>query len=83
MTMVTAFVSVSVAPGTDEEIVKDFVKDRRVAEAWLTMGEFDILLIVKVKDAGEMNDFVNNVVRTREGVIRATTALGIESIRQD
>ncbi|MHA1246700.1 MAG: Lrp/AsnC family transcriptional regulator [Candidatus Thorarchaeota archaeon] len=83
MTMVTAFVSVSVAPGTDEEIVKDFVKDRRVAEAWLTMGEFDILLIVKVKDAEEMNDFVNNVVRTREGVIRATTALGIESIRQD
>jgi len=81
--MVTAFVSVSVAPGTDEEIVKDFVKDRRVAEAWLTMGEFDILLIVKVKDAEEMNDFVNNVVRTREGVIRATTALGIESIRQD
>ena len=47
------------------------------------MGEFDILLIVKVKDAEEMNDFVNNVVRTRESVIRATTALGIESIRQD
>ncbi|MHA1742452.1 MAG: Lrp/AsnC ligand binding domain-containing protein [Candidatus Thorarchaeota archaeon] len=81
--MVTAFVSVSVAPGTDEEIVKDFIKDGRVAEAWLTMGEFDILLIVKVKDAEEMNDFVNNVVRTRESVIRATTALGIESIRQD
>ncbi|TXT57434.1 MAG: putative AsnC family transcriptional regulator [Candidatus Thorarchaeota archaeon] len=79
--MITAFVSMSVAPGADEEIVNDLAKNEIVNEAWLTTGEFDILLILKGDDQEEINDYVNNTVRAMEGVIRAVVTFAIESVK--
>lgn len=81
--MITAFVSMSVTPGSDEEIVKDFVKYDIVDEAWLTTGEFDVLLIVKSEDTETINEFVNSEVRGTEGVLRTVVTFGIQSLRHD
>ena len=75
--------SLSVAPGADEEIVRDLVKDSIVEEAWLTTGEFDVLLILKASDAEEVNKFVNDHIRNIEGVIRAVVAFGLQSIKSE
>ena len=79
--MVIAFCSMSVAPGSDEEIVSDFAKSTMVKEAWLTTGEFDILLILEGPDTESINTFVNNDIRGMEGVIRAVVTFAIQSIK--
>jgi DNA-binding Lrp family transcriptional regulator len=80
--VITAFVSLSVVPGSDEEIVGELLKNPIVEEAWLTTGEYDILLVVKSKEMESINDFVNSVVRRREGVVRAVVTYGMHSIRR-
>ncbi|TFF92292.1 Lrp/AsnC family transcriptional regulator [Candidatus Thorarchaeota archaeon] len=81
--MITAFVSMSVTPGSDEEIVKELVKHESVDEAWLTTGEFDVLLIMKGEDTETINEFVNTNVRGIEGVLRTVVTFGIESVTHD
>ncbi len=81
--LIVAFVSLSVAPGTDEEIVRDLVRDSIVEEAWLTTGEFDVLLVLKAKDTEEINQYVNDHVRSIEGVIRAVVTFGLQSIKSE
>ncbi|MHA2378696.1 MAG: Lrp/AsnC family transcriptional regulator [Candidatus Thorarchaeota archaeon] len=78
--MITAFVSISVTPGEDERIVRVLIKNPIVHEAWLTIGEFDVLLILKAKDSEEVNRFVNEEVRSIEGVNRAVVTFAIQSI---
>ncbi|MFW9888974.1 MAG: Lrp/AsnC ligand binding domain-containing protein [Candidatus Thorarchaeota archaeon] len=70
----------SVTPGEDERIVKDLVKDRIIQEAWLTTGEYDVLLVIKGEDTEEINHFVNERVRGTEGVVRTVVTFGIQSI---
>lgn len=78
--MITAFVSMSVTPGSDEELITELARDDIVSEAWLTTGEYDVLLILKAEDQEEVNIYVNNSVRNIEDVIRVVVAFGIESI---
>lgn len=78
--MITAFVSMSVTPGSDEELITEFARDDIVSEAWLTTGEYDVLLILKADDQEEVNSYVNNSVRNMEDVIRVVVTFGIESI---
>lgn len=78
--MITAFVSVSVTPGEDEEIVRVLIKKPIVHEAWLTIGEFDVLLILRAEDTEKVNRFVNEEVRSIEGVNRVVVTFGIQSI---
>lgn len=73
--------SLSVAPGADEEIVKQLVRDPIIDEAWLTTGEYDVLLILKGKDTEVINQYVNDNVRGIEGVIRAVVTFALESIK--
>ncbi|MFW9883029.1 MAG: Lrp/AsnC ligand binding domain-containing protein [Candidatus Thorarchaeota archaeon] len=72
----------SVTPGEDERIVKELVKDRIVQEAWLTTGEYDVLLVIKGEDTEEINHYVNERLRGTEGVIRTVVTFGIQSITQ-
>jgi len=81
--MITAFVSISVTPGDDERIVKDLLRDKIIQEAWLTIGEFDVLLVMTGKDTEEINQYVNDRIRGIEGVIRVVVAFGIQSITHD
>lgn len=81
--LIVAFVSLSVAPGADEEIVRDLVRDSIVEEAWLTTGEFDVLLVLKAKDTEEINKYVNDDIRSIEGVIRAVVTFGLQSIKSE
>ncbi len=78
--MITAFVSMSVTPGSDEELITEFARDDIVSEAWLTTGEFDVLLILEAADQEEVNSYVNNTLRNVEGVIRVVVAFGIDSV---
>ncbi|MGV9168751.1 MAG: Lrp/AsnC family transcriptional regulator [Promethearchaeia archaeon] len=78
--MITAFVSMSVTPGSDEELITEFARDDIVSEAWLTTGEFDVLLILEAADQEEVNSYVNNTIRNVEGVIRVVVAFGIGSV---
>ena len=78
--LIIAFVSMSVTPGDDERIVKELVKDKIVQEAWLTTGEYDVLLIIKGADTEEINQYVNERIRGTEGVVRAVVTFGIQSI---
>jgi DNA-binding Lrp family transcriptional regulator len=80
--MITAFVSMSVAPGSDEDIVKKVINDPIVSEAWLTTGEFDVLLILVAHDAEQVNDYVSKNLRDLEDVIRIVVTFGLESIRR-
>jgi len=73
----------SVTPGEDERIVKELVKDRIIQEAWLTTGEYDILLVIKGEDTEEINHYVNEKIRRMEGVIRTVVTFGIQSIMHD
>ena len=70
----------SVAPGEDERIVKELVKDRIIQEAWLTTGEYDVLLVLKGEDTEEINHYVNERIRGTDGVIRTVVTFGIQSI---
>jgi DNA-binding Lrp family transcriptional regulator len=70
----------SVTPGSDEELITELARDDIVSEAWLTTGEYDVLLILKAEDQEEVNIYVNNSVRNIEDVIRVVVAFGIESI---
>ncbi len=79
--MITAFVSMSVTPGSDEDIVRELADDEMVVEAWLTTGEYDILLVLKGEDSSEINDYVNSRIREVEGVIRTTVTFAIEPIK--
>ncbi|TFG10548.1 Lrp/AsnC family transcriptional regulator [Candidatus Thorarchaeota archaeon] len=81
--IITAFVSMSVTPGSDEDLVKDFVKYDIVEEAWLTTGEFDVLLIMKAESTEDINEFVNHEIRGIEGVVRAVVTFGIQSLKHD
>jgi DNA-binding Lrp family transcriptional regulator len=70
----------SVTPGEDERIVKELVKDRIIQEAWLTTGEYDVLLVIRAEDTEEINHYVNERIRGIEGVVRTVVTFGIESI---
>ena len=70
----------SVTPGEDERIVKELVKDRIIQEAWLTTGEYDVLLIIRAEDTEEINHYVNERVRGTDGVVRSVVTFGIQSI---
>ncbi|MFW9913852.1 MAG: Lrp/AsnC ligand binding domain-containing protein [Candidatus Thorarchaeota archaeon] len=70
----------SVTPGEDERIVKELVKDRIIQEAWLTTGEYDVLLVLRAEDTEEINHYVNERVRGTEGVVRTVVTFGIQSI---
>ncbi|MFX1260760.1 MAG: Lrp/AsnC ligand binding domain-containing protein [Promethearchaeota archaeon] len=70
----------SVTPGEDESIVKELVKDRIIQEAWLTTGEYDVLLIIRAEDTEEINHYVNERVRGIDGVVRIVVTFGIQSI---
>jgi DNA-binding Lrp family transcriptional regulator len=70
----------SVTPGEDERIVKELVKDRIIQEAWLTTGEYDVLLVIRAEDTEEINHYVNERVRGTEGVVRTVVTFGIQSI---
>ncbi|MFX0053733.1 MAG: Lrp/AsnC ligand binding domain-containing protein [Promethearchaeota archaeon] len=70
----------SVSPGEDERIVRELVKDRIIEEAWLTTGEYDVLLVIRGEDTEEINHYVNERIRGTEGVIRTVVTFGIQSI---
>ncbi|MFW9966166.1 MAG: Lrp/AsnC ligand binding domain-containing protein [Candidatus Thorarchaeota archaeon] len=73
----------SVTPGDDEKIVRELLRDKTIKEAWLTMGEFDVLLVMTGKDTEEINQYVNDRIRGIEGVIRVVVTFGIQSITHD
>jgi DNA-binding Lrp family transcriptional regulator len=73
----------SVTPGDDERIVKELVKDKIIQEAWLTTGEYDVLLVIKAADTEEINHYVNERIRGTEGVIRTVVTFGIQSITHE
>lgn len=80
--MAIAFVQIVVVPGKAEKIKEELgdlsYMSCKVEEAYMTYGEFDIVIKVSADSTGNINHFILKI-REIEGIKRTVTSLAVGS----
>lgn len=75
---VVAFILVNVEMGAEEEVREALLKKHggHVTEAWITYGEFDLVVKVEVVSMNDLEK-VTTAIRTISGVRRTVTLIAV------
>jgi len=73
---ITAIVLISVKTGTEYDVLDEILKNIDVEDAYITYGEWDIVLIFKDKKLGEIDAKLTKI-RKIENIDQTTTLLAM------
>ncbi|MBM3309341.1 MAG: Lrp/AsnC family transcriptional regulator [Candidatus Altiarchaeales archaeon] len=83
---VMAVIQVKVIPQAKDGFAKvclDLSKDRRVLDAFVATGEYDLLLFVEANTLEEISDFVTERLATRKEVTGTNTHIILSQFKRD
>ncbi|MBU7013625.1 MAG: Lrp/AsnC ligand binding domain-containing protein [Theionarchaea archaeon] len=70
---VHVILGIKVEPGTEDPILKELRKSKKVAAVFTSLGDFDIIALLNIEDSSEVTEFVIDRVRTMKGVLDTKT----------
>ncbi|MGC1120544.1 MAG: Lrp/AsnC ligand binding domain-containing protein [Candidatus Methanofastidiosia archaeon] len=70
---VHVILGIKVEPGTEDPVLKELRKSKEVAAVFTSLGDFDIIALLKIEDSREVTNFVVDKVRKMEGVLDTKT----------
>lgn len=76
--MTIAYVLISVAPGTEEEVIEKLKKLESITEAYVTYGTYDILVKVEAKSLDKIKETIDMNIRRLEKVRASITMIVME-----
>lgn len=76
--MPTAYVFIHCTAGSEERLIAEIAKIQDVKEVRGTYGIHDIVVKVKSKDSGIMNNIITNAIRRMPGITSTNTLIAIE-----
>jgi len=77
--MVTAIVLANVKRDAVNETAQDLLKLKGVAEVYSIAGDWDLAIIIRVKDNDQLADVVTNHMLKLEGITKTTTLLAFRA----
>jgi DNA-binding Lrp family transcriptional regulator len=75
--MPTAYVLINTVLGTEEEVLKDLRKIETVKDAYIVMGEFDVVATLCASTIRELKDTIKNRIRYQENIMSTQTLLAV------
>lgn len=60
---------IKVKPGTENQLLKELKKSKEVSAAFTSLGDYDIIVFLTIKDPNAVTQFIIDNVQKREGVI--------------
>jgi DNA-binding Lrp family transcriptional regulator len=79
---VTSYIALKTKLPNIKEIVSEFKKFDEVSEAYLTTGQFDIILKIQVPDMNSVDKFVTEKLRGIEGIETVHSSFVMENIKE-
>lgn len=76
--MPTAYVFIHCTAGSEEKLISEIAEVQDVKEVRGTYGIHDIVVKVKSKDSGTMNNIITNTIRRMPGITSTNTLVAIE-----
>ena len=77
--MVTAIILANVKRASIDETAQTLLTLPGVAEVYSVAGEWDLAIIVRVKENEQLSDLVANHLRRLEGIEKTTTLIGFRA----
>jgi DNA-binding Lrp family transcriptional regulator len=77
--MPTAYVLINTDSGTEKELLKDLRKIEAVQEAFIVLGEFDIIATLESNTMRELKDSINKKLRFLDNIVSTQTLLAVKS----
>ncbi|MGD2249452.1 MAG: Lrp/AsnC ligand binding domain-containing protein [Candidatus Methanofastidiosia archaeon] len=68
-------VGMKVKPGYEDNILKELKKRKEVAAVFTSLGDYDIMVFLKIEDPKKATVFVNEHIRNIPGVLDTKTTL--------
>ena len=76
--MITAIVLLQAARGKAQELAQQLLDIPEVAEVYSVAGDFDLVVMLRVKEYDAMAEVVPNKLQRLEGVERTTTLMAFQ-----
>ena len=77
-----AFIMLTVEPSKEEEIINKLSSLPEILELHLLFGEKNILLKVRSQDINSIRNFINNGIRSMEGILRIESYLSMKTEKE-
>ncbi len=58
-----------VKPGTEQHLLRELKKDSDVAAVFISLGMYDIIVLLTINDLAELNCFISEKVKNMRGVV--------------
>ncbi len=72
-----AYILINVNIGKEEKLVEEIRKIEEVVEAYVLMGEYDVIAKLKINDPKELRPIVSNKIRPLAGVRQTMTLISV------
>ena len=76
--MPTAYVLINTNSGTEQGLLKDLEKIKAVKDAYIVMGEFDVIATIENNTMRELKDSINNKLRYLDNIVSTQTLLTVK-----
>ena len=77
--MVNAFVLVNIGTKNIREIAQSLIEVNGVTEVYPVAGEYDILVVIRVKDNGMLSKIITDEIIHKEGVNHTKTLFALDA----
>jgi DNA-binding Lrp family transcriptional regulator len=77
--MVTSFVLINSAPGRTAELAEALAELAAVSEVYSVSGEFDLIVVVRVREHDDLADVVTKEIARLEGIVRTRTLIAFRA----
>ncbi len=77
-----AFIMLTVEPSKEEEIINKLSSLPEILELHLLFGEKNMLLKVRSQDINSIRNFINNGIRSMEGILRIESYLSMKTEKE-
>ena len=76
--MVNAFVLVNIGTKNIREIAQSLIDVNGVTEVYPVAGEYDILVVIRVKDNGMLSKIITDEIIHKDGVLHTKTLFALD-----
>lgn len=83
MTMTTAIVSIDVDSDKIPEAAEKIVEIPGVTEVYSVTGDWDLVVLVRVRNHDELAEIIPNLISKVDGVVRTQTQLAFRTYSQN
>lgn len=77
-----AFIMLTVEPAKEEEIINKLMNLPEIMELHILFGEKNILLKIRSQDIDSIRNFINNGLRSMEGILKTETYLSMKTEKE-